>query len=106
MNPIQTAQATEPALIDVKAVAALLGCSTRHVTRLEEAKQMPPSIKLGRLSRWNRTAIEEWIAAGAPPPRSPATGSPRRSRTRCRCRYLVFRARTQAPKGCGKAERV
>ena len=62
----KTPPETEPALIDVKAVAALLGCSARHVTRLEEAKLMPAAIKLGRLSRWNRVAIEQWIAAGCP----------------------------------------
>lgn len=58
--------AGEPVLIDVKAVAAMLGCSARHVTRLEDSGQLPPAIKLGRLSRWNRATIEQWIAAGCP----------------------------------------
>jgi predicted DNA-binding transcriptional regulator AlpA len=61
-----TTPLAEPALIDVKAVAALLDCSPRHVTRLEEAKRMPPAIKLGRLSRWPRETILAWIAAGCP----------------------------------------
>jgi excisionase family DNA binding protein len=56
----------EPALIDVQAVAKLLGCSSRHVARLEDSGQMPRAVKLGRLSRWNRKAIEEWISAGCP----------------------------------------
>jgi len=61
-----TTPPAEPALIDVRAVASLLGCSPRHVTRLEEAKQMPPAIKLGRLSRWQRDVVLAWIAAGCP----------------------------------------
>ena len=66
---MQTATATpptEPALIDVKAVAKLLNCSARHITRLDDAGQMPPAIKLGRLSRWNRETVLAWIAAGCP----------------------------------------
>ena len=62
----QTPPASEPALIDVKAVAALLNCSTRHVTRLEEDKRMPSAIKLGRLCRWQREVILAWIAVGCP----------------------------------------
>jgi excisionase family DNA binding protein len=54
----------ETVLIDVKAVAQLLGCSSRHVVRMQDAGQMPPPVKLGRLSRWSRKAIEEWIADG------------------------------------------
>jgi predicted DNA-binding transcriptional regulator AlpA len=61
-----TPATAEPVMIDVKAVAAMLGCSTRHVTRLEEAELMPPAIKLGRLSRWQRETILAWVAAGCP----------------------------------------
>jgi excisionase family DNA binding protein len=56
----------EPVLIDVKVMASLLGCSTKHVTRLEEAGQLPPAIKLGRLSRWNREVVLKWLADGCP----------------------------------------
>ena len=71
-NEVKTMTATktppaEPALIDVKAMAGLLGCSSRHVTRLEEAGQLPPAVKLGRLSRWNREAVQKWLADGCPP---------------------------------------
>lgn len=61
------ATTTPPAMLNVQEVAALLKCSARHVTRLEESGQMPPAIKLGRLSRWNRAAVEAWIADGCPP---------------------------------------
>lgn len=54
------------ALLDVKAVAALLGCSTRHIFRLADAGQMPAPVKLGSLVRWPRGAVEAWIAAGCP----------------------------------------
>lgn len=67
MSKTATATATPPAMLDVKEVATMLRCSARHVTRLEESGQMPRAIKLGRLCRWNRAAVEEWIAAGCPP---------------------------------------
>jgi excisionase family DNA binding protein len=60
--------AVEPAFMDVKEVAALLGCSERHVKRLADAGEMPEPVKLGRLVRWNRAAVNEWIADGCPLP--------------------------------------
>jgi excisionase family DNA binding protein len=56
----------EAALIDVRAVAALLDCSTRHVYRLADADRMPAPVRIGALVRWRRAEIEEWIAAGCP----------------------------------------
>jgi excisionase family DNA binding protein len=52
------------ALLDVRAVAALLGCSTRHVYRLADARRMPPPVRLGALVRWPRQVVEAWISAG------------------------------------------
>jgi excisionase family DNA binding protein len=63
----KTGTTTEAAMLDVREVAALLKCSARTVTRLEEAGEMPPAVRLGRLCRWNRAAIEQWIAANCPP---------------------------------------
>jgi len=57
-------------LLDVQAVAELLGCSTRHVYRLSDAGRMPAPVKLGALVRWNFGAIESWIAQGCPAVRS------------------------------------
>jgi excisionase family DNA binding protein len=68
-----TATAPEPSaaqLLDVRAVAALLGCSPRHVYRLADAGQMPAPVRLGALVRWRRQAIEDWIAAGCKPCRT------------------------------------
>jgi excisionase family DNA binding protein len=53
-------------LLDVKAVAEILGVSTRHVYRLADAGRMPRPVKLGALVRWSRANLDEWIAAGCP----------------------------------------
>jgi len=53
-------------MLDVKAVARLLSCSTRHVYRLADAGRMPCPRKLGALVRWSRTELAAWIAAGCP----------------------------------------
>jgi excisionase family DNA binding protein len=67
--PVQTTPAPSgdlPALLDVKQVASLLGCSERHVYRLNDTGRMPAKAKLGALARWPRQAILDWIAAGCP----------------------------------------
>lgn len=53
-------------LLDVRAVAEMLGCSQRHVYRLSDAGKMPPPVKLGSLVRWSAAAIREWIDQGCP----------------------------------------
>jgi excisionase family DNA binding protein len=64
-----------PFLLDVQAVAQLLGCSARHVYRLCDSGKMPAPVRLGSLVRWRRatgdpaTGIEDWIAAGCKPVR-------------------------------------
>jgi len=66
--PSTAAPDREPAaLLDVRAVAALLDCSARHVYRLADAGHMPPPVKLGALVRWRREAINAWIADGCKP---------------------------------------
>ncbi len=61
--------AVEPAMIDVKGVARMIGCSSRHVARLAEDGRLPPPVKIGRLVRWPRQTILDWISAGCPPMR-------------------------------------
>jgi excisionase family DNA binding protein len=68
------ADAPAAALLDVRTVAALLDCSTRHVYRLVDAGHMPPPVRLGALVRWRRQAIEDWIAAGCKPVRQASRG--------------------------------
>jgi excisionase family DNA binding protein len=68
-----TATAPEPPgaqLLDVRAVAALLDCSTRHVRRLHDAGRMPPPVRLGALVRWRRQDIDRWLADGCKPCRT------------------------------------
>ncbi len=58
-------------LLDVRAVAALLGgCSTRHVYRLADAGRMPRPIRLGSLVRWSRAELMSWLEGGCQPFRS------------------------------------
>jgi excisionase family DNA binding protein len=56
----------DASLLDVRAVAGLLGCSVRHVYRLADGGQMPTPVRLGALVRWPRQVIADWIAAGCP----------------------------------------
>lgn len=57
----------EAELLDVKAVAGLLGCSTRHIHRLADAGRMPRPLKLGQLVRWRRAEVLDWIGDGCRP---------------------------------------
>ena len=72
MTDTLTATAPKPAaaqLLDKRALAALLACSTRHVDRLADAGRMPAPLKLGALVRWRRQDIEDWLAGGCRPVR-------------------------------------
>jgi excisionase family DNA binding protein len=67
----QTVTATTPppveaALLDVRAVAVLLDCSSRHVYRLADAGRMPAPVRVGALVRWRRADLDSWLAAGCP----------------------------------------
>ena len=63
------------ALLDVKAVASLLGgCSVRHIYRLVDAGLMPRPVKLGALVRWRRSDLHSWLDGGCRPVRP--TGRP------------------------------
>ena len=48
-------------------VAALLGVSRAHLWKLHSSGRLPRPIRLGRVVRWDRRAIEAWVEAGAPP---------------------------------------
>ena len=57
--------AVSPAtLLDVKAVASILGCSARSVYRLSDSGRMPGPVRLGAMVRWNRDDINDWLAGG------------------------------------------
>ena len=63
---LETDQTTEPLLLDRQAVAALLGCSAKHVVRLADSGRMPAPVRLGWLVRWRRDDIARWVAEGCP----------------------------------------
>ncbi len=65
----ETRPAVTAELLDVGAVAALLGCSKRTVYRLSDGGRMPRPVKLGQLVRWRRAAVLEWIDGGCQPVR-------------------------------------
>jgi len=67
--------ATPVAMLDVTQVAALLGCSPRHVYRLSDAGRMPRPVRLGSLVRWSKTSLDQWIAQGCPNCRTAGKGA-------------------------------
>lgn len=62
-----------PTLLDVRAVALMLGCSPRHVYRMCDAGKMPVPVRVGALVRWRRAELESWIADGCPQVRKGAS---------------------------------
>lgn len=63
MQPIAEPEAQ---LVDVDTVAAMLGVSSRMVRQLRDCGKLPKPVSLGRLIRWRRTEIVEWLEAGCP----------------------------------------
>ena len=66
MSATLSPAAASAKLLDVRAVAKMLGCSSRHVYRLSDGGKMPAPVKLGSLVRWSATAIRERIDQGCP----------------------------------------
>lgn len=66
-----------PALLTVREVATMLGCSPRHIYRLADAGRMPGPLRLGVLVRWDRSTIESWVGDGCPRVRSVTRGGSR-----------------------------
>jgi excisionase family DNA binding protein len=65
-SPALTAPEPSAALLDVRAVAALLDCSPRHIYRLSDAGLMPSPVRIGALVRWRRADLDSWLAQGCP----------------------------------------
>ena len=59
-------QEAEPVLLAVGHVASMLSCSERSVWRLSDEGKMPAPVRIGRLVRWSRDKLNEWIDAGCP----------------------------------------
>jgi excisionase family DNA binding protein len=58
---------TDPLFYTVDDVAALLQVSKRHVWRMHDAGRMPAAVRLGRLVRWPKALIDDWVRDGCPP---------------------------------------
>ena len=58
-----------PLLIDIHALAALLGRSVASLERDQAAGRVPAPVRLGGSKKWRRAEIEAWVAAGCPPRR-------------------------------------
>jgi len=54
-------------MVDVATVAKMLGVSARHISRLSDSGRMPRPVHLGNAVRWDRVAIQDWIAGGCQP---------------------------------------
>jgi excisionase family DNA binding protein len=57
----------EAACYTVPQLADLLICSERHVWRLVDEKAIPGMFRPGKLVRFAKTLVDEWIAQGCPP---------------------------------------
>src|SRR5439155_8269725 len=64
MNTTTTATDSK-GLLDRVGLAALLKCSTRTVTRLQQAGRLPAPLHLLGLTRWRVSDIERWLAASS-----------------------------------------
>ena len=47
--------------LDVYELAMRLGCTVRTVWRMEAKGLIPPARRVGRLVRWDREEIEDWL---------------------------------------------
>jgi len=50
-------------MVDAREIAGFLGCSPKHVRRLSDQGKLPKPVRVGRLRRWPRQAIEQWLEA-------------------------------------------
>jgi excisionase family DNA binding protein len=56
----------EAQLLAVGQVAVMMSCSERSVWRLSDAGKMPAPVRIGRLVRWPRNKLQQWIDDGCP----------------------------------------
>lgn len=63
---MNTATQAAPALLDIRAAAALAGISGRHLEDLAREGLAPAPLRLGRCRRWREAELREWIEAGCP----------------------------------------
>lgn len=60
-------EVVESALLDVDAVAKLLGVSARHVWKMNRNGRLGPTpVHLGRRALWRRDELLAWVDVGCP----------------------------------------
>src|SRR5262249_29256974 len=57
---------TTPYFFDRRGLAEKLGTSLRSLDRLDAARKLPPSLRIGTMKRWLRSEIAAWIGLGCP----------------------------------------
>lgn len=57
---------SEPDLLNVYELAAMLGCSDRTIRTWRREGMFPPPIRLGRRAiRWRKSVVQAWLGASA-----------------------------------------
>jgi excisionase family DNA binding protein len=69
-EPTRTSESIRAAY-RVQDLATMLNISTRSVWRLQSEGRIPGMFRPGRRTvRWNRVAVDAWLAEGCPRPKS------------------------------------
>ncbi len=55
---------SEPRLLVIREVAAMLRVSERTIRRLEQRGKFPAAIRIGSSMRWREADIKNWIERG------------------------------------------
>ena len=55
-----------PILLDAEQVGLQLGVSRSTIYRLDAEGRLPQPVHLGRLTRWRREELAQWVQAGCP----------------------------------------
>ena len=64
-DPADRRNAMEAGTYDVPDLAALLKCSERHIRNMLETGAIPGVIRIGRLVRFHRGIVTDWLAQQA-----------------------------------------
>jgi excisionase family DNA binding protein len=55
----------QQAWVSAKDIADFLGTTPKHIRCLSQRGEIPKPLRIGKLFRWRREAVEEWLAAQA-----------------------------------------
>jgi hypothetical protein len=58
--------AIETAAYTFKDLARLIQASERHLHRLDDLRLIPGRLTFGKLVRFHKATVDEWLAAGCP----------------------------------------